>query len=767
MWAVFACIRDEHSLGLVVLAAAICVVASVTALRFHRRTSHVSGAQFMLWAMLTGVVAGAGVWSTHFIAMLAYSPDLPIRYNLGLTAASLGVAVLGVGAGLGLSAWRRESEIVMLGGAIAGLGVAAMHFVGVSAIETAFSIRWDMSFVGASLLVAVLGGAVATLANRTLSGLAGWTVPALALTFAICGLHFTATTAMQVIPDLTIEPGEEVVSRSVLMVMTVAMAVLILAAAGALAIMETLTRASGLHGIQVAFRSVPSGLALFGPDGGLKIWNDAYEKMMTPFGVKLEAGMRRKTMMKTMLANSKSGLTAEMGAEWMDAEKTRQESSATEWQLPDGSWLRPQYSPLPDGSSITVLSDITELKRAAEEASAARDNAEAASRAKSDFLANMSHEIRTPLNGVLGMAQVMAGNPLADDQRERLRVIQDSGASLLAILNDILDLSKVQAGKLELEDTPFAVRDLANSVVAAFAGAAASKHVGLVVDIEPETPPGWRGDALRLRQVLSNLVGNAIKFTAEGTVRLEVANDGEELIFRVRDTGIGMTADQIPRLFEKFSQADSSTTRRYGGTGLGLAICQELVELMGGTIAADSELGRGSCFTIRLPLATAEVAAPTEIAAAAPADRVEADGETLRILAAEDNPTNQVVLRSLLQPLGVELTIAVDGKEAVKAFENERYHLILMDAQMPEMNGVEATRRIRAIETRERLPRTPIVALSANVMPHQIAEYETAGMDGWIAKPIELAALYQGIEKALGGGDEPEGASIEATAQSV
>ena len=371
----------------------------------------------------------------------------------------------------------------------------------------------------------------------------------------------------------------------------------------------------------------------------------------------------------------------------------------------------------------------------------ARDEAEAANRAKSEFLANMSHEIRTPLNGVLGMAQVMAIEAADEIQAGRLRVIKESGESLLAILDTILDLSKIEAGHLPVETQDFDLAEAVRLTAEPFASLAAGKGLAFEVEIAPEAR-GWRrGDPLRLRQVLSNLASNAVKFTDAGRIRLCVRAISETVRFEVSDTGMGIPADRVDDIFERFAQVDGSSTRRFGGTGLGLAICRELVGLMGGELGVESQLGRGSTFAFDLPLARVE---PAE--AAPSAARGGAPG--LRILAAEDNETNRLILAALLQPADVDLTFAADGIEAVEAFAAGAFDLVLMDIQMPQMNGVQAVRAIRA---RERGRRTPILALSANVMRHQVEEYLAAGMEGVVAKPIQAEVLFKAIEASLAG----------------
>jgi signal transduction histidine kinase/FixJ family two-component response regulator len=381
----------------------------------------------------------------------------------------------------------------------------------------------------------------------------------------------------------------------------------------------------------------------------------------------------------------------------------------------------------------------------------ARDAAEAANVLKSQFLANMSHEIRTPLNGVLAMAQIMAMSELADPQRERLAVIRTSGEALLTVLNDILDLSKIEAGRMELEEAEFDTAEVARNLEAAHAPMAADKGLKLQVELTPAGAGVRRGDQARLLQILNNLASNAIKFTSHGEVRVLIDGDGEDgaagLRIAVSDTGIGIPADKLPQLFQKFMQVDASTTRQFGGTGLGLAICRELAQLMGGDVWAESTEGEGSRFFARLPLLRTSAAdgeaSPRRDRSGAAAAR------PLRVLAAEDNPTNQLVLKTVMATFGLQLDVVDDGRKAVEAWAQGDYDLILMDIQMPGMDGMAATCSIRAIEARTGRARTPIVALSANAMTHQVREYLQAGMDMHVAKPLQLEKLQEAIELAI------------------
>ena len=401
-----------------------------------------------------------------------------------------------------------------------------------------------------------------------------------------------------------------------------------------------------------------------------------------------------------------------------------------------------------------------ELAEALEEALV---EANAASDAKTSFLTTMSHEIRTPLNGVLGMAQAMSAEALSPAQQARVEVIRRSGEALLSILNDVLDLAKVEAGKLEIEEIPFDLAEVAQNVHASFQAVAEQKGLAYELVIEQEARGAFIGDPTRLRQILQNLLSNAVKFTDAGSVRMRIGREGEAIAFTVSDTGIGIPSEKIETLFERFSQADASTTRRFGGTGLGLTICADLARLMGGRVLANSTPGVGSDF--RLVLRLARVVEPET--AQAGAGEAAANEEPLserpvRLLCADDNEMNQRVIEALLQHLGISPVIVSDGAQAVEAWESQSFDAILMDVQMPVMDGPTATATIRAREVETGRARTPIIAVTANVMPHQALQYEAAGMDDLVAKPINVQALYEALQRALEGACESQPATAVA-----
>ncbi|MEH6675905.1 ATP-binding protein [Phenylobacterium sp.] len=428
------------------------------------------------------------------------------------------------------------------------------------------------------------------------------------------------------------------------------------------------------------------------------------------------------------------------------------------YEAKDGEWFRLSASRFRgEGPVRAVLftQSVADLKRSERRLRTlnanlkrARDQADAANVAKSAFLATMSHEIRTPLNGVLGMAQAMARDELPEAQRERLAVIRQAGETLLVLLNDLLDLSRIEAGRLELEDGLVDIVRIAEGTQATFTTLAAEKDLYFCLEIEDSARGYWRGDPTRVRQVLYNVVSNAVKFTARGSVQVNVARKGSHLVLNVIDTGPGIAPDRLETLFDKFVQADASTTRKFGGSGLGLAICRELCGLMGGTITVQSVVDQGSSFTVRLPLPPADAPEPAPSQAGPPGLTAHA-GRLIRVLAAEDNPMNQLVLKTLLSPMMIDLHIVDDGERAVEAWADSAWDVILMDVQMPRMDGPTATRAIRAREEAEGRPRTPIIALTANAMSHHEKEYLDAGMDALTPKPIELERLLGALDAVL------------------
>jgi len=407
-----------------------------------------------------------------------------------------------------------------------------------------------------------------------------------------------------------------------------------------------------------------------------------------------------------------------------------------------------------DALNRKLEAELEENRRLRTEAQALTVVAQTASRVKTEFLETMSHEIRTPLNGVLGMAQAMDRDALSARQRARLAMIHDSGATLLDVINAVLDISRIEAGKMEIVRAPFDLDALTDTLRQLYGGLAHDKGLAFDLEVAPGAG-GWRdGDAARLRQVFSNLISNAIKFTDAGHVTVRIGGDAQTLTCAVTDTGMGVPEARRAQIFEKFVQVDGSSTRRTGGSGLGLAICRELVTLMGGQIGFESPAQGGACFTFEAPcpaLAPRAQPAPAKSAPAKSAADEPAMAGELKMLVVDDNATNRTVLQAMLGHMGVSCGVARDGHEAVAMWEAGPWDAILMDIHMPGMDGLEAGRVIRTREAAEGRTRTPILAVTASVLTHETNRYLAAGMDGFVAKPIAAQRLVAALDAALSG----------------
>lgn len=482
----------------------------------------------------------------------------------------------------------------------------------------------------------------------------------------------------------------------------------------------------------------PNPIVEFDGAGGMLYANTAMVELLTVCGA-LERGI------EAMLPPNLEGILK-------DCLRTRSGTSRIEHVIADRilAW---SFFPLGDLDQIRaygldVTADVA-LRRA-------KEVAEESARAKGIFLATMSHELRTPMNGVLGCTQLLQDTSLTDAQRQLLQTMHRSAEALLVLVNDILDFSKIEAGKMSLEAADVHLRSLIDDVLTLVSELAKKKALELTVDVAPDVPDNLRGDPVRLRQILFNLVGNAIKFTESGRVAVSVtlqqapSHLPESILlgWRITDTGIGMTEEQQTRLFQAYSQAEASTARKFGGTGLGLMICRQLVELMGGEIAVESQAGKGATFrytTLVLPTIQREQVQPVVTTASKPASK---SGSLKRILVADDNEINQMVACKFLQKLGFEVEIARNGREAVEAASRTSYDAILMDCEMPEMDGYDATRAIRQRETGQNR-HIPVIALTGHASVDDERVCVDAGMDAVLTKPVTLPALRGTLDRIL------------------
>ena len=517
---------------------------------------------------------------------------------------------------------------------------------------------------------------------------------------------------------------------------------------------EETRRAQLLQRLAMIAARTTNAVMITGPDGRLEWVNDSVVRV-TGYAPADLIGKRPDGMFQGPGTDPRT-------VAYIKEQKRRRESFTAEVQhyrrCGTPYWVAMEGKPIFDhngefGGYMAIERDVTERRRAKADLIRARDRAEqlaleahAAAAAKSGFLAMMSHELRTPMNGILGTAQLLLGGALTDEQAVLVQTLHDAGCGLLALLNDVLDYSKLEHGQFGLASHPFHLGNLVHSCGDLFRAEAHRRCIAIHVEVHPDTPESVVGDELRLRQVLSNLLGNAIKFTDEGAVHLLVAPTGDDhILFRVKDSGLGISKDDQARLFAPFTQVDSSSRRRFGGTGLGLAISHGLVELMGGVITLESELGVGSEFGFAIRLPSAGQARATALESTVAAGR---PLEGLVVLLAEDNPINALVAHKLLERLGCTVVHAESGTEAVTAFEHSRFDIVLMDCHMPEVDGWQATACIRALEagTTGR-PRTPIIAQTASCLPEEVERCLGVGMDEVLAKPLQLKRLEEVIRQ--------------------
>ena len=743
MFRVLACIRYGHDLRFVLMAAFVCLLASSTAVWLQLKTPQQRAALRWGALALTGVSFGAGVWATHFIAMLAYAPQLRTGYDLLGTGLSLVTAMIFATAGFAIAAHSKRRVWWVTGGAVVGAGIGAMHFLGMWAFKPQGIVLWDGNYVVASLAIGVVFGALAPLAGGRKSSLWRGALAALTLTLAICGMHFTAMAAATILPNPAAVTPPELASRPVMAGMVLAVATLILLGAVMVGWVEAVHRRGAVAKLRAATNAMPAALAMYDADDRLVVWNATYERLRPHYTELLKPGLLFDDLVRA------DGFDEVWLAE---RKRERRKGEPLEIEMAGGQWVRIENTPTVDGGLITVGVDITELKRHAEALAGALAQAEAASRAKSEFLANMSHEIRTPLNGVAGLTDVLAGTRLTRKQRELVASIRGSAETVDDLLGEILDLSQIEAGIAPVADDPFDLGGAVRAVTELYRPRAAERGVAMRLEGADEIRTTVRGDEARLKQVLGALLANAVKFTDQGEIVAAVRALGDDRYrLAVTDSGIGFDVAIKEQLFERFTQADGSSTRRRGGAGVGLALARRCAGLLGGELDCTSEPGKGSTFTLDIRLPAAELA--HSIPAEASPDDAGPEAGTDRPLVAlivDDNATNRQVLEMILEQVGIGFASAQNGLEAVEACEARRFDVILMDIQMPVMDGLAATREIRRREAAARRPHAPVIVVSANCLPEQVAASRQAGAERHLAKPINAAVLLQALAEVVG-----------------
>ena len=785
-------VPKDFNLGLVFLSYFVAVTASHVTLVLAARVRDPHSVNWKLWIVCGGLAMGLGIWSMHFVGTLALRLPIQVLYDLPLTALSWVFAILACGAAFimlrRLTGRHRE---FLLPGALIGIGIAAMHYTGDASMRLSPGIRYDPLLFVASILIA-MGAATAALwiafhlaKHRSVSANLG---AALVMGAAVTGMHFTGVAAANIPADsLCLASGPKL--DNVYMAYTVGGATfLILLATMLLSLYDARMSSAialGAEKLRLAneqleervrertqtlareearkdaiLRTALDCIVSMDAQGRIVEWNPAAEQT---FGYLRAEAIGRPLSEVMVPERLRQGHKASLALYLATGEESvigkRVELTA----------LRRNGEEFPVEVAITVmrteegplftahLRDITERKRAEKELRESRDAARAGSEAKSAFVATMSHEIRTPMNAVIGMLELLGYSKLSPDQREMLSTARESSRALLALINDVLDFSKIEVGKLELHAEPCSVARIVDGVVATFEHTASGKGLLLTRRIDPTLEPAHRVDPARLRQILANLVSNAIKFTASGTVSIDVrvlstTPTLQTLSLSVQDTGIGMSPETQQRLFEAFRQGESDTSRRFGGTGLGLAISRQLATLMGGTISVTSAKDLGTRVALTL---SAEQADPAAIRAdpalggrQAPA-AVYAPAGT-RILIVDDHPINLAMLKRQLKVLGLDADTAASGQEALAKWRRDAHRLVITDLQMPEMDGYALARTIRAEQLAGAEHRPKVVAYTANTQSEALERCTTAGMDDYLAKPTELGTLREKLTYWLG-----------------
>ena len=738
-------ITTEHDYRWLLAAGVICVLGLTTAINLLVTAWQQTAARRQTRIALAALISGLTVFAAHFVALNGYQPGQEIRYAVWPTVGSF-VLALGAFSLAAVAVMIRPTRSCRAGAALVAFGgVAGMHFLGISGLGLAGTVSWEPSLallaVSGALTIALVGGGMVFglgLPRRVATAVCG--------SIAMAFLHLTAMSGLVVTPQTMADAGPTL-SSGVMTSVIVTMVLAIASVATMIGWTTWVTHSGVLKRFREALDAMPDGMAFYDEEDRLVLWNQRYAEANSELKSKLKTGMTFREIIQIGL--DKDIYTDARGrqAEWVEERlgSRRARTTTIEQQTTDNRWLRVSDRRTSAGGIVTVCTDITDLKNDARALSEARDVAQSANSAKSQFLANMSHEIRTPLNGVIGLAQALARTPLSTQQAEMLELIQSSGRTLQALLSDILDLARVESGRLELAHEPFHLGRAVREAAQLHKTSAQAKGLQFFVEIDDQTDRWILGDVVRIKQILTNLVSNAVKFTQTGFVSLTVAPGPDRdktptLRFSIEDTGIGFDSKTRERLFSRFEQADGAITRRFGGSGLGLAISRQLAEMMDGDLDCESEPAGGSAFILTIPFSPAEAPVSVPGPALEPACDKPA---TVRVLLADDHPVNRKVVEMILTGANTELTSVENGAEALQACRDRDFDIILMDMQMPVMDGLSATREIRLNEAAMGLGRTPIVMLTANALADHIAAAEAAGADRHLAKPFDAAELLE------------------------
>lgn len=751
-------VQGEHQTGLVVLSVVVAIFMSLMALETAHIARYSASRFYQKIALVTGAIAlAAGIWTTHFIGMLAYILPAPVDYRANLTLLSFVPALLASTlAMLILARPKFTNRQVIVGGTLIGLGIALMHYLGMTAMVTPLTMYYNSWVFALSIFMAVVLS-IAALTVRFRFGLIlqkkySFYLSAVLFGLAIAAMRYIGMAATEFYGEPSQALSGILIKESYI---ALALSSLCITAGGMVAALNGLMRTNVFYRtmqenkgrLQAILDTAVDAIITIDGRGNIQEFNKSAERLLGYQAIEV-VGHNVNMLMPEPYHSEHDGYlknhrdTGEtkiigLGREVM---ARRKDGSTLPVRLAVGKVAQKDPDDL---LFVGMLSDISDRHALEESLREAAEQAEHAAKVKSNFLANMSHEIRTPMNAILGFTDLLLHTELTPTQREHLQTIRRSSGSLLSLINDILDTTKIEQGYLELENGAFSLKSLIEQIFSTLYLSAQAKGLYLETDYPDSMPEYFMGDSLRIAQILTNLVGNAIKFTEQGGVKVKLSFANERVCIQVQDTGIGMTDEQASSIFEPFTQADSSISRRFGGSGLGTTISRQLAETMGGEIQVETELGQGSSFYVWLPLAVADMPAQQE------ETRQTVELPKLKLLIADDVEQNLQLLRLVLEKAGHEVVTANNGQEVIERYQADSFDVVLMDLHMPVIDGLQASQKIRTHEQNLNLQRTPIIALTASVMQRDRVEAKQAGMDGFAAKPLDVPQLFAEIGRVL------------------